>query len=391
MAPIRHTPILLLALILVALATSSLNANSSPAITEKGYGQNPTFRLEAKPPLRECGAGEDAKFDVQIIGVEEGDGSSIGRAKRELVFLRVEGLPLEWASQLSPRVGRTDFKSKLTIRTAAESPPGRYNITVVGVGFGGATASVIISVIIVEQPGPKPGPKEPYRSGLELTVRTDKAGYKVGDDVEIIGGLSTDFGEPVFNATIYLFAVNPAGRVIYFNLTRTDRLGAFYNSFKLTEVGNVKPLNGTYVIYATAIYKGKILRTHTTFILEYPSYPSVQIESILILNPEGNETKSMYRQGDSMKIKVTVTNYGMALDSSVVWVEIQAPNRIPIKVMLRIVPIRSGESKELIFDFKIPLNVETGIYYVKAYVSDRPISSGGRFIATGSETFIVES
>ncbi|MEM2122622.1 MAG: hypothetical protein QXE79_03195 [Candidatus Bathyarchaeia archaeon] len=381
----------MLMLILTFLAISSIIVHPCLAINDSGDGQDSGFRLEAKPIVRRCKAGDDVKFDIRIIGIDEGDGVSEDHVNGELVFLRVEGLPLEWACQLSPRIGRTDFKSKLTIRTAEESPLGTYNITVVGVGFGGGTGTAIVSVI-VEQPGSKPGLKEPYKSGLELTVRTHKAAYMIGDEVKIIGGLSTNFGEPIFNAIIYLFAVNPAGRVVYFNSTRTDRLGAFYGSFKLTRGDDgIKPLNGTYVIYATAIYKGNILRTHTTFITEHPSYPSVQIESILILNSEGNETKSIHRQGESMKIKVTVTNYGMDLDSSGVWVEIQAPNRIPIKVMLKIIPIGSGESKDLMFDFKVPLNMETGIYYVKAYVSDKPISIGGRFIATGSETFIVES
>lgn len=388
MSRFRHAPALLLALLLTSLAIASLNINPNSALDE-GVDGEPKFRLEAKPAVRRCRAGDIAKFDIQVTGIGEGGGPKDHGG--ELVFLRVEGLPLEWVSQLSPRIGRSDFKSKLTVRTAAESPPGTYNITVVGVGFGGSTNSATVSVM-VEQPGSKPGPKEPYKSELELTVRTDKPLYGIGEEVRIIGGLSTNFGVPIFNATIYLFAVNPAGRLIYFNSTRTDKLGAFYSSFKLTTgKEGIKPLNGTYVIYATAVYNGNIIRTHTTFITEYPSYPSVQIESILILNAEGNETRLIYRQGESMKIRVTVRNYGMALDSSVVWVEVQAPNRIPIRVILSVVPINPGESKDLPFDFKIPLNAEPGIYHVKVYVSDKPISGGGRFIAAGSETFIVES
>ncbi|MGC8961230.1 MAG: hypothetical protein ACP5K1_02135 [Candidatus Bathyarchaeia archaeon] len=388
MSQSRQTPVFLLVLLLTSLAIVILNINPASAANERGEGE-PKFRLEAKPTVRRCRAGDIAEFDVKITGIKEGGESKDRRG--ELVFLRVEGLPLEWISQLSPRIGRSDFKSKLTVRTAAESPTGTYNLTVVGVGFGGSANSVTVSVI-VEQPGSKPGPKEPYKSELELNVRTDKPLYRIGEEVKIIGGLSTNFGVPIFNATIYLSAVNPAGRLICFNITRTDELGAFYSSFKLTSgKDGIKPLNGTYVVYAAATYNGTILRTHTTFITEYPSYPSVQIESIIILNAEGNETRSMFHQGESMKIRVTVTNYGMALDSSVVWVEVQAPNRIPIRVILSMVPINPGESRDLPFDFKIPLNAEPGIYHVKVYVSDKPISGGGRFIATGAETFIVES
>lgn len=387
--PCKPIGVLLLTLILTSLAVASINPKPSSAFKGMGDNQAPKFKLEAKPVIRNCRAGDAVKFDIKVKE-DEGDEASKERREGELVFLRVEGLPLEWISQLSPRVGRTDFRSKLTIRTAAESPPGTYNITVVGVSFGGSRSHTVVSVV-VEQPG-EPGSKEPYNYGLELAIRTYRAVYRAGEEVELMGSLSTDFGLPIFNATIYLFVINPVGRLIHFNSTRTDNLGTFYDSFKLTEEKEgIKPLNGTYVIYATAIYEKKMLRTHTTFIVEYPSYPSIQIDSIVTLNSLGNETKSIYRQGEPMKIKVVITNYGIALNSSVVWVELQAPNRIPIKVMLTIVPINPGESKELTFDFKIPLNAEPGIYYVRVFVSDKPISTGGRFIAMASESFIVET
>lgn len=384
----KPTATLLLILILLSLAVTSINIKSSLASNETEEDNAPEFRLEPKPAVRRCKAGDIIKFNIEIKKNE--DEAPKGHKRGELVFLRVEGLPLEWISQLSPRIGRTDFKSKLTIRTTTESPQGTYNITVVGVGFGGSKSHTVVSVI-VEQTDGKADSKEPYKPEAQLTIRTYRAVYRTGEEVELIGSLSTNFGLPITNATIYLFVINPAGRLIHFNSTRTDKLGTFYDSFKLTGEEDIKPLNGTYITYATAMYGERILRTHTTFIVEYPSYPSVQIDSILTLNSVGNETKSIYRQGEAMKIKVTVTNYGMALNSSVVWVELQAPNRIPIKVMLTIVPMSSGESKVLIFDFKVPSNAEPGIYYVSVFVSDRPISSGGKFITMESETFIVEN
>ena len=151
-----------------------------------------------------------------------------------------------------------------------------------------------------------------------------------------------------------------------------------------------EPINGTYIIYATAKHNIETARIHTTFIVEVPSYPSVEIDSILLFDAENNEVKSIYKKGESMIIETMITNYGTSLNTSTVWLEVQSPKKESLKVILTVIPLTIGESKQLSFNFRIPTNTLVGLHVVKIFISNKPISSGGRFLAIKSDTFIVE-
>ncbi len=364
---------------------------SLPIIALPNYYPTYPFELQPNPTSIECIAGETVIFTIHvkvneliISGSEENE-----NRLEQRIYLSAENIPSQWYSKFSPPSGKNHFKSKLTIKTSASTNPGRYTITVVGSSFGLVKNFTDISILVTSTSS-KSGSNITYSSRMDLSIQSIRGVYKIGDVVKLIGSLSTALGFPISLAKVNLLTINPSGRIIHFNSTETDHQGFFSDSFILDVEKIGEPINGTYIVYATVQNNIETVRMHTTFIVEVSSYPSVEIDSILLFDAENNEVKSIYKKGESMIIETMITNYGTSLNTSTVWLEVQSPTKESLKVILTVIPLTIGKSKQLSFNFKIPTNAPVGLYIVKIFISNKPISSGGRFLAVKSDTFIIE-
>lgn len=385
-----HTAFLLFILV-PSMFLIDISITSIPIIALPNYYPTYQFELQANPTSRECKAGETVIFTIHIrINELINSGSEENENRLEQrIFLSTENIPSQWYSKFSPPSGKNNFKSKLTIKTSASTIPGRYTITVIGSSFGQVKNFTDIAILITSTSS-KSGSNMTYSSTMDLSLQSIRGVYKIGDVVKVVGSLSTSLGFPISLAKVNLLTINPSGRIIHFNSTETDHQGFFSDSFILDVEKIGEPINGTYISYATAKHNIETARIHTTFIVEVSSYPSVEINSILLFDAETNEVKSIYEQGESMIIETMIINYGKSLNTSTVWLEVQSPKKESLKVILTVIPLTIGDSKQLSFNFKVPTDTPAGLYIVKIFISNKPISNGGKFLSTKSDTFIVE-
>ncbi|MBS7655127.1 hypothetical protein KEJ50_01275 [Candidatus Bathyarchaeota archaeon] len=363
-----------LSLFLLSLTLSPILANNNEA----------TILIRAEPSYKSIKAGEVASFSIKV--------ESLTRFRR-IVILTVEGLPENTIGIFTPEKGRTPFHSKLTIITTIQTPEGAYEITITAVS-GDKEEEAKVGLIINPPEAAITSTSTTQTTTREnillVNVQTDEAIYTQNDVVKISGSVQDRFKNPVEAVEVSIQIVNPLGNVVHSALIETDSSGIYFDNFTIGELGYSIFINGTYTVFVTASKFGYIDGyAHATFIVGESNLPSVNFVSINITDSTGEAIKSEFTQGESLIIWVTVENSGEILNNAYVWLEIDDPNGTPIKVDFHVGDLEQGKTITEGFSFIIPANAVKGIYSTKAFVSDKLISQGGKFLASIDAIFMV--
>lgn len=108
-----------------------------------------------------------------------------------------------------------------------------------------------------------------YAATLNITVKTSKPSYQVGDYINIQGSLTYD-GLPVQSNTVGLQVLDPDNNVVVSRTLQTNATGGYSLTFSLP----VDAKKGTYTVQVSSTYDGVTATNSTSFTYTVAS-PSV--------------------------------------------------------------------------------------------------------------------
>lgn len=332
-------------------------------------------RLQVDPPLRTISAGAFAKFDINIhVG---------GTAN---VLLTARSVPTHSVAIFTQNMGTAnpDFNSVLTILTSLDTPAGTYGITLIALIDGQQYESQIgLEVTASSTETSTQITSAAVGLGLSITINTDQHSYQPNATVNLQGQVTDDTGSAVADASVSVQVDAPTGvEVVFITNLKTDSAGVFQVSFLLP----ASATSGTYTAFTTASKGGFVsATTHTTFVVGVSSTPSVVIRDVYATDISGTRTAT-FTAGQTVLIWVIVENSGAAFQG-VIWVQIRDPNGTPTWIQFQISQLGTGQTVKIAFGFTITTNMAAGIYTANALVSDKLISQGGTFLASGNTEF----
>lgn len=317
---------------------------------------------------------------------------------RERVELSLKGVPPGATGIIDKSYGVPTFATILTVIITPSAAEGVYTLTVIGrsgdivhsaeaalvVGRGRnatstATTTTTATAIATTTTGAQTW-------ALMVSVGTNKQSYAQGDAVEIRGVVRDPFGNLVEGARVSIQVDGPSGGAVKTDLVPTDSTGSFSSGFTLPKDAQ----SGTYTVYVTASKEGyRDGRGQTSFSVGESQTPAVAIAA-LYLSDMGNATRSVFSPGETLIVWVVVRNVGAPLDRSVIWTEVDDPGGVPLMVQFQITA-GMGRGAEVRAGFSLTLSADAyfGAYKVKAFVSDKMISEGGKFLASEVASFAV--
>lgn len=343
-----------------------------------------SITLQIKPSYRELKAGEVARFTIKV--------ESLDRSKI-VVELGVEEVPEGAVGILTPTKGKTPFRSMLTVITSLETQPGQYVITVVAVS-GEVEVSGELALIVnpprITVTTTTTETTTTQENRLFVSVQTERSVYYQNEVVKISGSVWVSSQNAVPEAEVSIQVTNPLGNVVHSALTRTNGFGVYFDNFTVGEVGYSVFLPGTYTVFVTASKLGYVDgHSHASFVIEETSLPSVNFVTLYTTDLNGNLTAD-FSLGETLIVWLSVENSGANLTDAFIWMEVDDPTGIPLKVDFHIEEVlETGETATKGFSFTVPTTAAKGTYVVRAFVSDKLISQGGKFLAIGELRFMV--
>ena len=362
----------------VSLGTYSLNVTGSGTrgvhfaiatlVVSKGT-PSADFSIAASPSSLTIDPGQNGQYTLTLTSLNDFSGS--------ISFL-LAGAPLNSISSFNPEEvsldGNKVTNSTLWVSTDKSTAPGTYTLMITGVAeAGGLTHQATVALIL-----------RGAKTGLSVTVSTDKLSYEAGSSVSLSGNV-TDSSGPVGDATVSIQVVDPQGTTIHIVYVRTKNDGHYSDSFQLG--GDARA--GTYAVYATASKPGyQDASGHCTFTVGASSTPNVVITNVYMTDIKWS-AKSVFQPGETLMVWVEVVNTGADLVNGIVWVQIVNPNGAPIGVYFHVGLIARGQTVKEGFSMTLPIDAPRGEYRVTSFVSDRMISEGGKFLTTMQGEFKV--
>jgi hypothetical protein len=321
---------------------------------------------------------------------------------RGIVELSLKGVPPGAIGVIDKSYGVPTFATILTVVVTPNAAEGVYLLTVVGksgdiahsaeaalvIGRGRnattTTATATATTTIASSTTATtitPGPI----GALMASVETDKQNYARGEVVNIRGFIRDSSGNSVEGASVSIQVDGPSGGTIRTDLVSTDSIGSFISGFTLP---NDAPF-GTYTIYVTASKEGyRDGRGQASFSVGESQAPAIAIVA-LYLSDMRNATKSSFSPGETLIVWVIVRNSGASLERGVIWAEVDDPSGAPLMVQFQIGGIGRGAEVRYGFSLTLSADAQLGAYRAKAFVSDRMISEGGKFLASQATSFAV--
>ncbi|MEM2226593.1 MAG: MG2 domain-containing protein [Candidatus Bathyarchaeia archaeon] len=316
---------------------------------------------------------------------------------RERVELSLKGVPPGATGIIDKSYGVPPFATTLTVIVTPSVAGGVYTLTVIGksgdiahsaeaalvVGRGGnATSTVTTATTTTAVTTTATGAPTGV---LMVSVGTDKQSYAQGEAVEIRGFVKDSFGNLVEGVRISIQVDGPSGGAVQTDLASTDSIGSFRSGFTLPKDAQ----SGTYTVYVTASKEGYMDgRGQASFSVGESQTPAVTIAA-LYLSDMGNATKSTFSPGETLIVWVVVRNAGAPLERGTIWAEVDDPGSVPLMVQFQIAAIGRGAEVRAGFSLTLSAEAYPGAYRVKAFVSDKMISEGGKFLASQVASFAV--
>jgi uncharacterized membrane protein len=334
------------------------------------------FLLEINPENQVLATGHSANFSLKILQLSEISST---------INFSMEGLPDNSSAIFSNNpvsIGpRNESKITITILTGHLTPPGTYEITIIGqstfdkTSFYSTKATLVIS-----------------GTSFNLRVFTDRQLYRQGgDEVHIAGNITNSGKTSLYNVSISIQVSDQTNNTVHVRQKLTDINGYFKDSFKIGE--NFNP--GKYLVFVTASKQGYLNSYgQSSFVVGESEFPSVTITSVY--STDGNDiNKTKFRAGETVRIVMSVANGGVAMEEGIIWAQVDDPNGIPLQVISIQMKIQNTvrDSKDPITirtNFKLAEDALSGDYSMNCYVSDKMISKGGKFLAHLQGNFQVE-
>ena len=332
--------------------------------------------IQASPSSQSILAGAYAKYAINV-----------SQPTTSNVLLIARDVPYHSIAIFTPEVGvaNPQFHSTLTIATSADTPTGRYNITVVALlNDQEFTTFVNLQIGLSSFTTSRTSTTSASAAlGLSLSVDTDQHFYEPNATVIVRGHVTDSSGSAATSAQVSVQVDDPKGaEVLFATNLMTDTAGVFKTTFKL----GANATEGTYTVFASSsksAYTPAI--THMTFVVGSSSTPSVAITQIYITDTAGNLT-GVFHIGQTILLWVVVRNDGAPLQG-VIWVQVLDPTGSPRTIQLQISTLSTGASVRVAFGFTATANLPLGVYTANTLVSDKLISQGGMFLASADTQF----
>jgi len=342
------------------------------------------FLLDITPSVRTAPSGRLSvvKYAISV--------RSMGHF-REGVELKLKGVPPSATGIIDKPYGIPTFATILTVIIMPNTAEGVYRLTVIGKG-GDATHSAEAALIVggrnaTSTTTATTTTTATHVGALVVSVGTDKQNYAQSEVVDIRGSVKDSSGNLVEGAKVSIQVDDPSGRATQTELVSTDSIGSFHNSFTLPKDAQ----SGTYAVYVTASKEGYIDgRGQASFSVGQSQTPAVAIVA-LYLTDLGNASRSAFSPGETLIVWVVVRNTGSPLERGTIWAEVDDPGGVPLMVQFQITTIGRGAEVRAGFSLMLSTGAYLGAYRVKAFVSDKMISEGGKFLANQISSFVVVS
>jgi hypothetical protein len=360
-----------------SVSTSASTTTSTGEISANATGQ---VLFQVDPLSVSVNAGDIAKFNINVVAPQ-----TIAS-----VLLSARGIPNDSSmiAIFTPALGTAnpEFHSSMTVVTSADTPIGDYGITVMALVNGEEyNSQVTLTVVGSSTTSQKTTVTVPASAALTISLETDTHVYQSNATVDLRGHVVDATGNAVAGASVSIQVDSAIGTEAFSQSDlSTDLAGVFHVSFELTANSTA----GTYTAFASTSKTGyKGATTHTTFVVETSSTPSVVITDVYATDTNGVRS-AVFTAGQTVLIWVVVQNSGAPFQG-VIWVQVRDPNGTPVSIQLQISTLDTGAIVKVAFGFTIMSSLTLGVYAANALVSDKLISQGGTFFASGSAEFAV--
>jgi len=347
------------AIMLIALAAVTFPIASAPG----------DFTLGVSPEAGGVLRGESIDYAVAVTSIGTFQG-----------FLTVElrGLPSGSEYSVKPATsfvnpGET-INVTVAVQTGLDTPVGSYPLNIT------AMVSEYSQGIIGTVAHSKTVTLNVLSEMLYITVSTDRKSYNQGDTVKVSGRVVAPY-PGVEGAEVSIELIDPNLTQVESTKTYTNREGYYQQDLAIKSDAP----QGTYTILVEANKTTfKETRTYATITVGAMK-PSIMITSIYITDING-ASQTVFKQGAAAIIWIEVTNTGGDLTNGLVWAQIEDPNAATVTVMYQIANIRQGETFKAGFSLTLSQSQTLGQYTAKAFVSDKLIAQGGRFLTPPRQT-----
>ncbi len=364
-------------------ATTSLVSNSTASSTvslvsttsQSLISSSEQVQFLVEPQTVSVAAGDFANFNI-IATVSRGGGN---------ILLVARGVPDDSVAIFTPQSGVANptFHSTLYVIVSGGTTAGSYGITVSAIIDGVEYDSQITLQVTSSSGTPTVTSTNLGGLGLSITTDTDARIYQSNSTVILSGRVTDNTGSAVNGATVSVQVDSSQGKEVYSqdNL-QTDSAGLFQVEFTLP----VNATPGTYTAFTSTNKAGlTTATTHTTFVVETSSTPSVIITDVYAADTTGSRS-AVFASGQTVVVWVIVENSGAPFQG-VIWVQIRDPNGTPVFVQFQISTLNTGATVKVGIGFTMTSNLQSGVYTANAFVSDKLISQGGTFLASGTAEF----
>jgi hypothetical protein len=334
--------------------------------------------LQVDPPLRVISAGAFAKFDIKI--------RTGGTAN---VLLAARSVPPKSVAIFTQGLGEAnpEFHSTLTILTSVDTPAGTYGITLIAL-INGREYDSQVGLEVTASSTSSQTASTAVGGSLSIDLSTDQRAYQPNATVTIQGHVTDDSGNAVADAGVSVQVDGPTGaETAFLTSLKTDTAGVFQATFTLPASATA----GTYTAFTSANKSGFArATTHTTFVVGTSSTPSAVIKDVYATDTSGTRS-AVFSAGQTIQVWVVVQNSGAPINQGRVWVQILDPKGTPIYVFTFISTLGTGQTVTVSFGFAVTANMGLGLYRANALVSDKLISEGGTFLASGNTDFALSA
>ena len=360
------------------VAADTLASSSTQTVGSQTFIAKSTFNvtqsIEASPSSQSILAGAFARFAVNI-----------SEPTPTNVLLTARGVPYHSIAIFTPEIGMANpqFYSTLTVATSADTPAGKYNVTIVALLNDQEYMTAVNLQITSSSATSRTVTSLAPASSLSLSADTDQHFYEPNATVTVRGHVTDSSGNAAASAKVSVQVDDSKGvEVLFVNNLMTDSVGVFKTKFRL----GTNATFGTYTVFVSSSKSSYTpAMTHMTFVVGSSSTPSVTITQMYVTDTTGAPTGVFYI-GQTVLLWVVVQNEGAPFQG-VIWVQVLDPSGSPRSIQLQISTLNTGASVKVAFGFTATANLPLGIYTANTLVSDKLISQGGTFLASANTQF----
>ena len=230
-----------------------------------------------------------------------------------------------------------------------------------------------------------------------FAVSVDRTSYVCGSSVLATAVAQLLLGSPaaVPGATVIFEIHTPSGSVLGSGSSTTDSLGIATFRFTLPSTCET----GTYVVFASTTFASIVQGApdvHLTSSTNIPVSNDVTARTHVTINLSTTDSngnpKSAFTRGETVLVKITVTNDGtLSLSNVHILLTIYDPNNVPIFFGISIASLNAGQQQTQLFGTPLGSTLPAGTFRGEVVALSDFLASGGHYVPDGSGavTFVV--